>query len=126
MSEAPVEAESLEQRIARWTPKELDEFYKDVDIDLHASVHEQDAHWLCRTPLIKRKNKRTGEMTPMYRVLGRQVSRQRITLILENQEDPVQMSRIRARCGVEFCINPYHLSVKHRARKRSHVAPLEQ
>ena len=124
MTEPPVE--TLTQRIAHWTPKDLDQFYKDVDIDLRASVREQDSHWLCRSPLMHRKNKRTGEMTPMYRILGRPISRQRITLILENHEDPVQMSRIRARCGVESCINPYHLSVTRRPGKRGHVAPEEQ
>src|ERR1700748_1527718 len=109
---------TLSECVARWTKRDLDRFYRDVDIDLLAPAQTQESHWLCRTPLIKCKNRRTGEMTPMYRVLGRDISRQRIALILAQHEDPGKMTRIRTRCGVEHCINPYHLSVKQQRNKR--------
>lgn len=110
---------TLTERLAQWGREELDAFYRDVDIvEPQLPVRHQEAHWLCRAPEMQLKSKRTGEMTPMYRLGRSYYSRQRIALILELHQDPEKKSRIRTQCGVEECINPYHLRVVAKKRNK--------
>lgn len=102
---------TVQSLVEAWSVTELDAFFADVDFpEPDCDVRSDRAHWLCRSSECKKKN-RQGEVTAMYRMGGQKISRQRITYILEMHQDPIQMARLKTRCGVEQCINPYHLEL---------------